>query len=247
MRVYEFEDFNEAYFEFNRLVFTDPVEHVHDIFIAMAGFKNLVIETKSTNCDKIDLGAVGYRSGKWGHLLNRYLGKEKLHELRHFGTDVTGISVSFDFKRHNHGNGGCLLTMVLSREKHKGPWTEATFTWRSVHIDKKWPADLILIHKMLKRIPNTDIKKVTMIFHYGYVALAYAHPIAKNVIGVDPEILRGKVDPFSKSYIMFLDNYMYELKKKALATGIRAYELFQDYENGIIPEPIYEKDLRLPY
>lgn len=245
MRVFEFEDFNEAYRETNLAILKDPT--ILDSFnISMGGMHNVIINTKSTKCDEIDIAMLGYKSNKWQNLMRTYLGKDKIHSLRSLGVNASGTSCAFDFLRHDHGNGGCIREFVLTREHHKQPWTRVTIFWRSAELHKKWAVDLILMHRILERIPNCEIKEVSMVFAYCYQSVMYSQPVAKYVLGFDPEQMKSNTDKYSKNLYRILHTYYEEDRIHPMANGKRTAKLYKDLKAGIIPEPITVDHLHLP-
>ena len=187
MHILEYKDFNEAYYHTNRLLALEP--DTIDYRDGMRGLvRDLIITTKSTKCDKIDLGQAGYKNQKWNHLISSYLGDEKIEELRNFKTKR--LTRSFDFKRKKDGEGGCILSIVFSRTKSgKAPWTKANILWKTTDLARAWAGDLILIHRILELVPNTDIKEITMIFTSAYQSTMYVIPLLELVFDITEDML----------------------------------------------------------
>lgn len=238
----EYKDFNEAYYETNRLILNQP-DLLDYRNATMGGLDNVFISCETTNCDEIDLGAAGYTKSKWTHLIGTYLGKKKIQELKDLGKGVSGLSIGFDFLRKTTGNGACMLGIVLTREKRKASWTRATIVWRTTELQRRWAADLILIHRMLELIPNTDFKGVDLYMVSAYQSAMYIIPLLEPVFHVDPEELSTE-HPYTDMIITRRKKYYLaeENPHKMLASGERMIRLYKNYEKGIIPEPITVKD-----
>ena len=73
----KYQDFNEAYLGLNREILKNPsmVEYLNT---TMGGIDNICLEVESPKCDKIDLGALGYKIQKWDHLVKTYLGPDNV-------------------------------------------------------------------------------------------------------------------------------------------------------------------------
>lgn len=207
---------------------------------------DLYVTTDSTNCDELDMGAVGYKGGKWGHLIRSYLGPEKVEELKEFGVNSTALSLAFDFRRKDEGNGSCLRELILTREKRSLPWQKATVIWRSVELQQKWLPDLILIHKILELIPNTEMEEIAMFFTQAHQNVLWIGPLLKPIFNVDPKELdlntphsRSIRKRFENSYAPGNNSHRKYAKLRKLK------ELHQLYESGQKPDSIKVEDLDL--
>lgn len=238
----EYRDFNEAYYGVNRLILKKP-EVLDYRNATMGGVNNVFITCKKTTCDKIDLGATGYKSGKWTHLVGTYLGPDKIEELKVLGEGVSGLSVGFDFLRKTTGNGACMLGIVLSREKRRAPWTRVTITWRTTELQRRWAADLILIHRMLELIPNTEFDEIDLYMVSAYQSAMYIIPLLEPVFKVDPEELDTE-HPYTNMIVHRRKKYFLvdESPHKMLASGDRMVKLYKNYEEGIVPKSITVED-----
>ena len=241
----EYKDFNEAYYHTNRLLLQNP-ELIGYRNATMGCLDNVFITCESTKCDKIDLGAIGYTRSKWTRLLSTYLGPGKIEELKQLGTKVSGLSVGFDFLRKTSGNGACMLSIVLGRERRKTPWTKATIIWRTTELQRRWAADLILIHRILEQIPNTEFERIDLYMASAYQSAMYVIPILKPVFG----IVSSELDPDHPytDMIIHREKKYYKVDEnshKMLASGERMIKLYKDYEKGIIPDPITVEDCKL--
>ena len=239
----EYKDFNEAYYKINRLLLQEP-DHIQYRNTTMGGLDNLFITCKSTNCDKIDLGALGYKQGKWTHLINTYLGADKVEELKNL--KGTGLSMGFHFLRKSTGNGACMLGIVISRQRRKKLWTKATIIWRTTELQRRWAADLILIHRMLELIPNSEFDQIDLYMATAYQSAMYVVPALEPVFDIDAKDL--DLDNSYTNMVVNRKERYYDAKDvphKMLASAQKLVDLYKDYQAGDIPEPIMVKDCKL--
>ncbi len=241
----EYKDFNEAYYETNRLLLQKP-ELIDYRNATMSCIDNVFITCETTKCDEIDLGAMGYTKGKWSHLIRTYLGPGKVEELKQLGTKVSGLSVGFDFLRKTSGNGACMLSIVLGREKRKTPWTKATVIWRTTELQRRWAADLILIHRMLELVPNAKFGVVDLYMASAYQSAMYIIPLLKPIFHIEPETLDPE-HPYTDMILVRRGKYYQaeENPHRMLASGERMIKLYKDYERGIVPKSITVRDCKL--
>lgn len=184
MRGYNFKDFNQAYHEINKIVLLEP-KNIVDFYTATLSYtKDLIVEVNSTKCDKIELGNLGYKPGKWKHLLDSYVGPELIERLKNIDCREGGLTPGIDFKRKKTGNGSCLREIILGKEKRKKEWTEATIIWRTTELQKRWACDLVLIHRLLELIPDSNFTKITLIMPYAYQSAMYVVPLVEPVFGI---------------------------------------------------------------
>ena len=246
MLTLRFRNFNEAYYETNRLLLQKP-QHIDYLNSTMGWLDNLFISCKSTQCDKINLGALGYKRGKWTRLVKTYLGDKKVEEIRNLGVGSTGLSAGFDFLRKTSGNGACMLGIVISRPRRgKHKWSKATIMWRTTELQRRWAADLILIHRILELIPNSDFKQIDLYMATAYQSAMYIIPILEPVFNIKSKDL----DPnHSYTRVIITREAKYFKPDKSphrmLASGERLVKLYKEYEKGIIPKFIGVQDCKL--
>src|SRR5690554_4810621 len=112
----EYKDLGEAYIKLNQEFLTHPQNVVKHMENTRAICEDLVIKVKKPDASSIDLGAVGYKGGKWGHLLRTYLDVRKFNQFRELCSTTRGVSIAFDFKRKKTGNGSCMREIILTRK-----------------------------------------------------------------------------------------------------------------------------------
>lgn len=232
MLTLEYQDFNEAFFHLNRLILKKP-ELIDSVNITMGLINGVHITVKSSQCNKIDLGALGYKYQKWTHLISTYLGSKKIEELKSLGTNIGGLSVGFDFLRKDTHNGACMREIILSREKRGKPWDRVTIVWRTTELQRRWAADLILIHKMLELIPNTNFKSIELYMVSAYQSAMYIIPFVDSVFGMriselDPNNKYTKVIITREQKYFIPDTSPHSL----LASGDRLVTLYKRLKAG---------------
>lgn len=192
----EYKDLNEAYLGVNRLILEDPDKHLDYMENTRGVLEDLFITVKSTNCDQIDLGALGYKANKWGHLIRTYMDLKKFKVFQELCKTSKGVSIGFDFNRKETGNGSCMRELILTRTTRGKVWTGARIIWRATELQKRWAADLILVHRMLEAIPNSDFKEITIYVVSAYQSAMYVIPLVEPIFGVKMENL----DPEKNKY-----------------------------------------------
>lgn len=237
----EYNDFNEAFFSFNSEILRNP-QLVECLCGTMGGFHQIIMEVKSPKCDQIDLGALGYKDGKWSNLVNTYLG-DKVNQLRTLGKGVSGLSYSFDFLRKKSHNGSCMVSIDISRDRRKKPWDTLTVKWRTTELQRRWGADLILIARMAELIPNSNFKRFQFQMTSAYQSAQYIIPLVTPVFGVKWKEIKP-VCPYSKLMLRRKELY-YDvdvLPHNMLSSAKKVIELYHQYENGEeLPKITYEE------
>lgn len=236
-----YDDFNEAYIELNKLLLLHP-EHITYLNTTMGGLDNIFLTIKSPKCDKINLGALGYKKQKWAHLVRTYVGG-KLSELRSLGENVKGLSAGFDFNRKNSGNGSCLREILIGRQKRNKPWDTITIVWRTTELQRRWAADLIFIHRIMELIPNSNFGRIQLYMNTAYQSAMYIIPLIKPVFGLEIKDLDPK--HFYTNVIITRENKYYKPEHqphKLLSSGQKVVDLYKQYERGEQPQFIGHKD-----
>lgn len=180
MLIIKCKDFSEAYEAINRHFIDNPELSI------LYGSKNigkspLLIELNSINADKIDLGVIGYKSGKWPHLLNSYVDLERLKNF-YRGLNTSTSSLTYNFKDKDHGNGGCLRSITFIR-KNKKEFNEIHVMWRTCQLETKFAADLILISKIIEQAPNTKATKIYFHMAEAFQSARYTAYIMEMAFG----------------------------------------------------------------
>jgi hypothetical protein len=242
----EYKDFNEAYIQLNRLILQKPhlVEYLNT---TMGGLDNIFLTIQSSTCDKIDLGALGYKKQKWAHLVRTYLGN-RVSELSSLGLKVKGLSAGFDFNRKETGNGSCLREILISRRKRNKPWDTITVVWRTTELQRRWAADLIFVHRIMELIPNSNFTKVQLYMNTAYQSAMYIIPLVKPIFGLNIADLDPK--HFYTNVIITREKKYYKpLAKdqphKLLASGQKIVDLYKQYESGTKLEKLDYKSCKL--
>lgn len=236
-----YKDFNEAYLELNREILRNPslVEYLNT---TMGGIDQICLEIESPKCDKIDLGALGYKQNKWDHLVKTYLGPDKVEELQHFGENIGGLSAGFDFLRKTTHNGACMREIIISRHKRGKPWDTITVIWRTTELQRRWAADLILISRIMELIPNSDFKRIQLQMATAYQSAMYIIPLVTPVFGMkikdlDPNHFYTKVIITREKKYYIPDTCPHSM----LASGEKVVDLYKAYQRGeTIPRVGYE-------
>lgn len=240
-----YKDFNEAYIKLNQEILGNP-QLVQYLNTTMGGIDDIYLEVKSPKCDKIDLGALGYKSGKWAHLVKTYLGPDKIVELEKLGTKERGLSVGFDFLRKTTNNGSCLRGLIISRQKRGKPWNKITVFWRTTELQRRWAADLILIYRIMELIPNSEFTDIRLVIPTSYQSAMYIIPLVKPVFNMNIDDL----DPnhFYTKVIITREKKYYKpdvSPHKMLSSGERVVELYKQYQRGEDIPKITYKDCKL--
>lgn len=123
----------------------------------MTDYDNIVYIQRAKVDPKFDFGNMfGYRPQKWSGLLNNYVDKEALQDLKdrvqeRENKKAKHYNLSMVFSnKHGHGK-NCLMSLTLSRrQNNKKP--VASFTLRSSEITKRLLMDLLLVQRMIEFI-----------------------------------------------------------------------------------------------
>jgi hypothetical protein len=161
----KYKDFNEAFFKFNQYIFDDP-DNIVDTQPAKYMVRDIRLEVSSLKCDKIDLGHLGYKKGKFRHLLSHYYNEERFNELK---TIMAGNKKdTATYVCDNKLGGGCLQNITFSRLNGKEPWDMVTIHWKVVQLETKWAADLLYIYKIIEKLPNIKLNNIIMHFDKAF-------------------------------------------------------------------------------
>lgn len=240
----DYRDFNEAYFSFNKKILEEPnlIEYLNT---TMGGLDNIFLTVESSTCDRIDLGALGYKPQKWNHLVKTYLG-DRVGELKTLGMNIKGLSAGFDFNRKGTGNGSCLREILISRWKRGRPWDTVTVVWRTTELQRRWAADLIFIHRIIELIPNSQFQRIQLYMNTAYQSAMYIIPLVKPVFGMDISSLDSE-NSYTKVIITREAKYYIPEHQphKLLASGQKVVDLYKAYQKGQKLESITYKNCKL--
>lgn len=191
-----YKDFSEAYFGVNREILLHP-QHLDYLENTRGVVEDLFLTLDSIDCEKVDLAPLGYSPRKWGHLVKTYIDLDKLREFFHLCEISKGISIGYDFKRKDTGNGSCMREVILTRHSRKKPWTKATVIWRATELQKRWAADLILLHHLLSKVPNSQFTEIEFFITSAYQSGMYGHSFGGASVRSEDEGL----GPYSSSLL----------------------------------------------
>lgn len=170
MLVRKYKNFDDLFLNLTKEVLENP--NVLDYYSGILGYMdNLVLATKSWDCN-LDLADFGYTKGKWAQLLRTYIDYESLLIFRERIKNMSGLSYTYYFKQKKVNNGSCLIGIVLSRKDRKEKWTKVNVIYRTTEIQRRFAADLVLIHHFIKELPEEicDIKRVVFYMPQSYIS-----------------------------------------------------------------------------
>lgn len=240
-----YKDFSEAYFNLNRDILLHP-EQINYMENTRGVIEDLFITIDSIACDKVDLAPLGYSPKKWDHLVKTYIDLDKLKEFYHLCEISKGISVAFDFNRKTTGNGSCMREVILTRNNRKKPWQKARIVWRATELQKRWAADLILLHHLLSKIPNCELQEVEFYIVSAYQSGMYVIPLVESVFKVPMESLDPEKSPYWK--VIRYRNQKYfqpDSPRQKLSPAWRMQDVANAIREGKEFEPITYKDFEL--
>lgn len=240
-----YRDFSEAYFELNRDILLHP-EQIDYMENTRGVIEDLFITIDSYDCEKVDLAPLGYSPKKWDHLVKTYLDLEKLREFYKSCETSKGVSIAFDFNRKTTGNGSCMREIILTRHSRKKPWSKATIIWRATELQKRWAADLILIHHILKLIPYSEIKEIEFYVVSAYQSGMYVIPLVENLFGIEMKSLDPKAHPYWKVIRYRNDKYFQpDSPRQKLSPAWRMQDVAEAFRQGKEFTPITYKKFKL--
>ena len=122
--------------------------------------QDLFITAKTLDCS-IDLGSYLYTRNKWSQLLKLYVDKEELEKFADILKTSKSYSQTFYFKQKprsvGHGNGSCLISMVVTRPNRNQKFNRAVIMYRTTVLSKQFVCDLVLLNKLANYLnENTD-------------------------------------------------------------------------------------------
>lgn len=171
----EYKDFDDAFYNINRELVYNP--DLFNFCTGMDGFvEDLIIKSNSINCS-LELNKFAYKIGKWKSLLSRYLDYDKWLKFKEDIPNITGNTYTFYFNQHSKHNGPCLIGLVFMRRVKSEPWYSVKVLYRITELQRRFSADLVLLHKMLKDINDTvdcvNVEQVEFFLPYGYVSTMF--------------------------------------------------------------------------
>lgn len=188
MLVRKYQNLTEMFMELNREIISKPsqmLDYVHGI---LGYIDNVVLASKSCDFD-FDLSKVGYKVGKWSHLLRTYVDYEELIEFHKKLEDSTALSLTYYFKQKKANNGSCLIAIVVSRNDRKKKWTKVNVLYRTTEVQRRFAADLTLVQSFIKELPSCcEINRIIFYFPQMYISAKVLNGYF-NLFGIPMESL----------------------------------------------------------
>lgn len=242
-----FENLDEAFRWINRGFLINPKQFVEFQRGAQSFCEDLVLKVKEPTTN-INLHEYAFNpKTKWSHLIKSYIDPETYYSFWEGVRTVTGTSYQFRFRNRNGRNGPCLIALVLTRDKSEEPWKRAKVLWRTAELQRKFAADLVLIHNFFREIPEDCVDMVKLDHVTLYLAQAFQSwrligPLVENFCDwdeVDQSHDHGKkvFDNFEKVY----KDPQPELK---YAPVIRMQKYYKKRQQGELPDS-HPNDLSL--
>ena len=197
----EYENFDELFFELNKEIITNPW-NVIDYSRGIQGYvDNVFLKSKTSHCT-LDLAKFGYKIGKWNHLLRTYIDWDGLVKFKEKLAHSSSLSLTYYFKQKKVNNGSCLIAIVLTRDNRKSVWNKVNVMHRTTEWQRRFAADLVLVHHFIKELPQDicDIQEVTFYMAQSYSSGMFINGYF-NIFGVDREDL-----DYSHPWIKSLDS-----------------------------------------
>lgn len=240
-----YKDFSEAYFGLNRDILLHP-QQINYLENTRGVIEDLFITLDGYGCERIDLAPLGYSPRKWDHLVKTYIDLDKLREFYHLCEISKGISIAFDFNRKTVGNGSCMREVILTRNSRKKPWQKVRVIWRATELQKRWAADLILLHHLISKIPNAEITGIEFYVVSAYQSGMYVIPLVESLFKVDMESLKPEVHPYWK-VIRYRNQKYYQpdSPRQKLSPAWRMQDVANAIREGKTFTPITYKDFKL--
>lgn len=175
MKVRKYKNFDEMFLKLNQEILTNPGEMLDYCNGILGYMDNVFIACKNWECN-LDLGKVGYKKNKWGHLLKTYINYDELLKFHERLKTATGLSLTFYFNQKKINNGSCLIALVFTRVYRKKPWNKVNVIYRVTETQRRMAADLVLINSIIRELPDCcDIERVTF-----YMAQTYTSAMVIN-------------------------------------------------------------------
>lgn len=239
-----FSDFNAAYFGLNRLCLTDPERMIENVDSTQAILRPVIITCKSTKCDELNCAQFGLTAAKYSHLLRNYLPPNKVEELKVLGSKKKAHQATLDFNRKTTGtgNGSCLLELVISHVKKSMVWDTATIFYRVAEINCRWASDLIMIHRCLQLIPNSDFRRIHLVMPSSYQSETYGPSLVERYWGLSyKKLMETNGDNYHvrkmyENYCLYYRDHFDGLnERRLLSPGLSLRKAYAKYRRG---EPI---------
>lgn len=242
----EYDTFGECFIQINREALINP-----DITHYMSSrvlFNDLIIKVKNPDCTGIDLGKLAYKKGKWPHLLRTYVDMNKLKKFYEEIANPTVTTFSFDFKTGENGKGGCIKSMVFTRNAMgKKKFNSVKVIWRTTELQRKFAPDLIMIARILESCPNLELEEILLIIPQAYHSVLYMVPFTDVVFGFDiDKDCKPKKYPYHQQLLNRSKWFRPGHEPCKRMTTLRLQEWKWNIIDGWEPEPVTYEDCELP-
>ena len=176
MIVRKYKNFDDMFYKFNKELLTNTGEMLVRTNGFLGYMETLLIGCRSWEFN-LDLGILGYKKNKWGHLLRTYIDYDKLLKFRKDIQETSGMSYTFNFNQKEINNGSCLLAIVLTRGISRGPWKRVHVMYRTTETQRRMAADLALVQAFINELPQDICEIDGVVFH---MAQAYCSAMVIN-------------------------------------------------------------------
>ena len=106
---------------------------------------------------------------------------------------------------------------------------------------------MILVHRLLESIPNSDIHNITLFIASAYQSGMYTIPLVTPLFGVSWKEIVPEAHPYWKILKYRREKYfMPDSPKQKLSPAIIMQEVEKAYREGIPLQPLTIKDCELP-
>lgn len=170
---HKFRNLDEAFYWVNRQFLVSPHKIIQFIRGAQ-GFAEDILLTVREPISELNLNEFAFNpTSKWNHLIRSYVDPDDYWTFWENLKTVTGTSYQFRFKNKKTGNGPCLIAVVLTRDHTGSPFTRAKVIWRTAELQRKFAADIVLIHNFFREIPEEVHDKIRLEEVSLYLAQAF--------------------------------------------------------------------------
>lgn len=160
------------------LITKDPGTKNFDSIAGMNIYvKDLFVQVSSLKCS-VDLGDYLYTKNKWSQLLKLYVDFDQLKEFAEILKTSSSYCQTYYFKQKprtvGHGNGSCIISMVVARGNRNKPFDRAVISYRTTVLSKQFVCDLVLLNKLAEYLNNNtdgkcNINSATMYAPYASI------------------------------------------------------------------------------
>jgi hypothetical protein len=241
MLIRKYENFDELFLNLTKEILENP--DLLDYSNGILGYiDNMILATRTWDCT-LDLADFGYRKNKWNQLMRVYVDYEGLVQFREKIKNMSGLSFTYYFKQKKVNNGSCLIGVVLSRKDRKGPWTKVNILYRTTEIQRRFAADLVMLHHFIEELPKEicDIQRVVFYFPQSYISAMVINGYY-DYFGVPRENLdpsnrwiKALVDVYNRSFVpgSKITTYQSMARMQKMALGMDDYPPLPIEEFGI--------------